>query len=158
MAIVIPHAQLILVEGTSIVSWLIKRATQSPYSHSAFVIDGLTYEIDLGGFYRRDIRRYPWKYDLYNVQGMTPDRSTALRDWCWANRKRPYDMGKVLGQGIEIFWHITGIRSVLDSERALSCTEWIYEGLKHVGILLSKPQAYLTPVDISRDPLVSPAS
>lgn len=151
-----PDAQLILVKGTSPIAWLIQRATGSPYSHVGFLIDGMTYEQDLG-FVSRPIDEYGWPYDLFSIEGMTPEKSEALRVWCLANRHTPYDYGKVLGMGLDtllVLKHLVGWRSLLDSKAAMNCAEWCWQGMCSQGISCARPLATITPLEISQDPAV----
>jgi hypothetical protein len=149
-----PVAMLMLVKGTSPWSYLIKRATQSPYSHVCFAIAGLTYEMDFGGYYSRPVEKYAWAYDLYEIEGMTAAKSMVLRDWCTTHKGAPYDYGKVFGQGLDILFHVTGFRSLLDSKRAMSCVEWCCDGLEAVQNPLVCSQAVAYPSTIGADPRV----
>lgn len=150
-------AQAMLVKGTSIWARAIQRATGSPYSHVAFAFEGRTYEWDFGGFCSRPIAQYAWAYDLFDIGGMTPERSQLLRRWCLANRGAPYDYGKVLGQGFELIFHWAGLRRLVDSKRAMSCAECFSAALAIPGIdiCVGCDETVITPALISRDPLLT---
>lgn len=147
--------QLMLVNGTSPWGRLIQRLTQSPYSHVCFAYEGRTYEMDFGGFYSREIEKYAWAYDLYDIEGMDEQKSRLLKRWCLLHRKSPYDYGKVIGMGLELMSHATGWRSILDSKRAMSCAEYVCNGLTVVSNpLVGCGQETATPALIGRDPLL----
>lgn len=148
------NAKLILVQGTSIASWLIKRATQSPYSHVGLVIGGLTYEMDFGGFHSRPVESYPWPHSIHEIDGMTPEKTRIVLRRCLMFKDARYDYGKVLGQGFEIFLAAVGIRSILDCQAALSCTEITIAALEAAGYQFAVGQACATPASVSKEKFV----
>lgn len=151
-------AQAMLVKGTSLWARAIQRATNSPYSHVGFAFEGRTYEMDFGGFYSRDLETYAWDYDLFDIQGMDEGRSFQLRKDCLLNRGTRYDYGKVLGQGIELFFHYAGVRRLIDSKSAMSCAEWFQARLLPFEICLACDQTVVSPALIAKDPVLSYAA
>lgn len=147
-------AQVILVKGTSLWARAIQHATSSPYSHVGFLIRGRTYEMDFGGYYSRPIGTYAWGYDLYGIYGMTEEKTRTLEQWCLSCRDVPYDVGKIIGQGLELLLHWAGIRSLLDSKRALTCAEFVCEGMRIVGLETQVPQDQATPSSVALDPRI----
>jgi hypothetical protein len=145
-------ALLILVRGTSLWARAIQKATASPYSHVGMVIAGMTYEFDYGGFYSRPLATYAWSYDLYAIRGMDPERTEACQKWWNDHRKAPYDYGKVLSQGLELVFHWTGFRPIIDSDKAFSCSEAVGECLQAVELPLEVSPKSLVPGDIPWDP------
>jgi hypothetical protein len=146
-----------LVKGTSWLSRAIQTATKSPYSHVAFMMGDITYEADSpGGVQSRYVKGYPWPYDLYRIDGLDADKAVSLHGWCTEQLcKNPgYDYGKVIGLGLDMLLHACGFRSLLDSQRTFTCSEFICDGLHSVGIELKVGQAMATPASISRDPLI----
>jgi hypothetical protein len=149
-----------MVKGTSLVARTIQRITGSPYSHCGFAIGDRTFEADVGGFVSRDLRSYPWPYDLYAIPDLTETGQMNLRYWCAQQllKRRGYDYGKVLGLWLEYLLGVCGFRSMLDSKRAYTCVEAVYEGLRYVehtsnvdlGLVLEGPQLY--PGDLVREP------
>lgn len=150
------HAKLILVQGTSIASWFIKRATQSPHSHVGLVIGGLTYEMDFGGFFSRPIESYPWPHSLHEIDGMTAERTQIILRRCLLFKGARYDYGKVLGQGFEIFLAALRVRPVLDCQASLSCAEGTIAALEAAGYEFTVGQACATPASISKEKFILP--
>lgn len=146
--------RLILVKGNSFVSKIIKRVTDSEYSHCGFLFGNTTVEADYGGVQVRDISTYPWPYDVFEINGMTWDKHYQLNKWCAAQIGKPYDYLKVIGLFAEIMFHYSGVRSLLDSKTAFCCTELISQGLDVIGLSLNKSLS-LTPQSLSLDPRFS---
>ena len=147
-------ARLMLVKGTGLISWLIKRETGSIYSHCCWLIGDRTFEIDRGGFSSSPLVGYPLPYDLFTVDGLDENNAVLLQRWCLAHKDAHYDYGKVLGQGLDLILHVSGFRSILNSKRAMSCAEWVYNSADAMGIRFQKNQANLYPGDLCHDPLV----
>lgn len=150
------NAKLILVQGTSIAAWLIKRATGSPVSHVGLVIGGLTYEMDFGGFYSRPVSAYPWPHTIHEIEGMTREKTQIILRRCMLYTGARYDYGKVFGQGLGIFLHLLGARSILDSRLALSCTEITIAALEAAGYEFEIREALATPASVSKEKFIIP--
>lgn len=149
-----PAAKIFLVRGNSVISWFIKKATGSPYSHIGFIIDGRTYEMDFGGFISRELDTYAWPIDIYDINGVTEEETSLLKSWCLMHKYTPYDYGKVIGQGIDILLHVSGFRSILDSKKAMSCAEFVDRGLFFIEKKLEADCDKATPASIYSDKLI----
>jgi hypothetical protein len=144
--------KVILVKGTSLISRAIKKVTNSEYSHCGLVFGNMTIEADYGGVQSRDLRTYPWPYDVYTVSGMTEQKSALVYYWAEKQIGKPYDYGKVIGLCFELLFHYSRIRSLLDSKNAFCCSEFICDALAVAGIKLVPGEEVSTPASISLDP------
>lgn len=156
-----PYAdvQLLLVQGTSPLSWLIKRFTGSPYSHVGLVIGGLTYEMDTGGFRSIPVAGYPWPSTLHRLEGMTPEKRQIILLKALEFKNRRYDYGKVLGMGLDLALLGLGLRSFrqrLDHRYATECAEMVIYCLEAAGYTFAVKQDEATPGTIAKERFVLP--
>jgi hypothetical protein len=164
-------AYLMLVEGTSWISAIIKRESGSRFSHCAFAfvdrLEAKTYESDFGGSISRQLADYPWPYTLYSVEGLTGNalQEIALRRWCVAKMSTPYDYTDVLGVGLNraLTWlgipaYLLGWSRLLNNRKALTCIEFVDKGLLALPapVVLSEPTTTAAPGDLAYDPLLTP--
>ena len=141
--------RLLLVKGNSFVSKIVKSITKSEYSHCGFLFGTTTVEADFGGVQVRYIGNYPWPYEVREIKGMTWDKHYALHKWCLSQLGKPYDYMKIIGLFFELVFHFSRLRSLLKSKNAFHCSEFVAEGLRHVGLDLGTATEVMTPSSIS---------
>lgn len=151
---------VVLVDGTSRwhwfypVSWLLKRSTNSEWSHCALMIDGLVYEADAGGVASYEYRGYrqKWRTRLLAIRGLTPEAEQKIHTWCRASLGTPYDYGKLLGMFFQVTCGWVLPRILLDRRDWFTCYEYLFEALLQGDVRLEKDQASGVPEDLLHDP------
>lgn len=102
-----------LVQGTSPWARAIQRRYGTPYSHCAFSIGDWSYECGVGGVVSVRMVCYPFRYDLFGIDGVDDYSTAQIHVWCRNTMRCTYDYAAVarffvslaravaLGHGVE---------------------------------------------------------
>ncbi len=141
-----------LFRGVSCVSWAVRWQTRSIYSHAALVTNHgtLIEAVEFVGVRERAIRKTD-KYDLFSVEGLTPEKLNIATDVTRSLIGKPYDYLSVL--------RFLSRRKPSHNNRWF-CSELVFAAMESVGIkLLDRiTAAEVSPKLLSISPLLCPVS
>jgi len=144
--------KVLLFKGGDPISWLVMKQSRSIYSHVALLIPGTNECIESypgPGVRRRKLTAKDFaRIDIYDVQGMTPER------WAIALAFAQYQIGKKYD-----WWSVLRFvskRTALENDRWF-CSELVHKSLAEAGVRLLEriPSAEVAPAHIAISPLLT---
>ncbi len=138
---------ILAVQGTGFLAWLVRRATGSPWTHVAlFVGDGQIAEISP----EHQARVVPMRYRRYKAfrlrGGLVPSQQAAIIAWLRGRIGSRYDWAAVAG--IALRGLFGGLGACLNSRRRYICTELVIEAYRAAGIDLDPTCRPVTPAEL----------
>ncbi len=145
--------RILLVEGNTWVSPYIKALTNSRFSHCAILLDDFTtVEADWGGIFRRDLRTYPWRWEVIEYE-VTHSQELAAKTWAieLLEKAPGYDYLQNLGILFAIMTGWEVFARVLDSKRLFECSETCALFLRKGGVTPPRHKSIAVPEDFWSD-------
>lgn len=148
----IKTGDIILVNGTSIVSRIIKFITKSKYSHVALAISD-SHVVEIDWKYRVQVRTIQHKhFDVYRLnRDLTTEEIFMLLNYSYSLIGLKYDFLKIFSLLIEIIFKKRGKR-LFNNPKKLICSDIVDSGYKRIGVDLVSNfnEQDTTPDDISK--------
>ena len=126
--------RILLYRGHGLISWAIRWQTRSQYSHAAFLLDSTVYEsvYPTGVRSRRVEPTDAFMSDCYYAW-VSEDQYAGLGEWCKARIGCKYDKTAILRFIDRHHNHVN---------RKYFCSEYVVEGLLHIGVQLLRAPAW----------------
>jgi len=140
---VLPY-DIILVRGTSIISYGIKYFTKSPYSHVALVVSPfMTFETDYK--FPSTIRNLSYNkrnYEIYRLkEPLTNKQKQQVNDYIYNHVNDKYDWRLIFSR----MFHILFKTPIVQNRKRLNCDELIVNALKSANVDLIGNRTFYTP-------------
>lgn len=138
-------ADVLVVEGTGILAWFVRRATGSAYTHAAVYV-GENEIAEVGASYPARIARlrYP-RYAALRLPGLTVGQAVRIALWCRARAGSRYDWRAIGELVLRLFG---GLHACVQDRRRYICTELVLGAYRAAGIDLAPGCGVLTPVEL----------
>lgn len=116
------------------VSWLIRRITNSPYSHLGIKIsEKLMIDSDWGGV---KVRYLPEKFDKFIVEVPNIESLKKANDWLLNQRGKAYDFPGVLSTAIYNSLGWKRKKNNLQDADKFTCSELVFRYCEEMGLIL----------------------
>lgn len=150
------QGDVILVKGNGLISWAIKKFTNSPYSHAAcFYGDGHFIESDWGGVKLAYMSKYEnTDYDIYRCTEANKQQLWLASEWMLSQAGSKYDYLGILGIAKQILFNQE--TNIWDNKDRYWCSELVADGYIKAGIPLEaeKDTRRISPGDLARSQIM----
>lgn len=147
---------LLFVRGdTPIISKMVSRITNSPYSHVA-VVTGKRTVVETNWWYplqERFLRYHPSSFDVYRYSGeFSSSQLDSMESFINNNIGADYDLWQSITHGIYL---LTGL-PITDDAKKFNCSEFVDRLFKSAEIDLSpEVDGHVTPADLAKSNLLT---
>lgn len=126
-------ATIIATKSSTPLSWLIRRITNSPYSHLGIKIsEKLMIDANWGGV---KVRYLPEKFDKFTVEVPNIESLRKANDWLLNQRGKAYDFPGVISTAIYNSLGWKRKNNLQDADK-FTCSELVFRYFEEMGITL----------------------